>query len=95
MIWEILELYMSRNVEVGIIRVSVYWSVKLYLSYMIIDWKLSLPMMLNGLLSVILKFARDLYSVYTEQNYPDRDMDSDLDREILSRVNTRSGSRFR
>ena len=36
-----------------------------------------------------------LYPIYTEQSYPDRNLDSDLDREILSRVNTRSGLRFR
>ena len=33
------------------------------------------------------------YPVYTKQNYypwPDRDLDSVLDREILSRVNNRS-----
>ena len=28
----------------------------------------------------------ELYSVYKEKNYPDRDLDSDLGRQILSRV---------
>ena len=29
-----------------------------------------------------------------EQNYLDHNLDDDLDREILSRVNTQSGSQF-
>ena len=32
---------------------------------------------------------------YMEQNYLDHDINRDLDKEILSRVNTRSGSRSR
>ena len=37
--------------------------------------------------------AKLLHPVYTDQNYPNRDLDIYLDREILSLVNTSSGSR--
>ena len=38
--------------------------------------------------------GESVYPVYMEQNYQDHDLHRDLDWEILSCVNTRSGSRF-
>ena len=32
--------------------------------------------------------SRVIYPIYMKQNYPDRDLDSNLDQEILYRVNT-------